>query len=245
MKVIQYKTLTVSLIGLLFLFSCKKKDTVPASTGAGTTGGTVSNGIYGNLQAGYIDFDYGAGVVSRDSSAIASFYAEPMSASIPANIYAGTVTINGLPMTYNTPQNYYDESTHSANMQNLSWAATGSGTVTAFSYSYSPIYPKVTTPINVPDTCYKSSGISVSVNGITNSNGGALVYVMQSGSPLYKSIFTSSGTVNFSPTDLASFSTNSPIFIQVLLTNTIQQAVGSVKYQFTSTYTFMKYGYLK
>lgn len=248
MKTPQFKFSILLIVALFVVVSCKKKETTAPSTpgtGGVTTGGIVAGGIYGNLQAGYVDVDYGAGVVTRDSSAIATFYESAMSSSVPTNIYAGTVTVNSLPMTYNSPQNYYYEPSHTANMHTLSWTATGSGTVSAFSYSYTPAYPKVATPISLPDTCYKASGISVSLNGISNSNGGAMVYIMQGSTPVYKSLFTATGTVTFTSSDLSGFNVNSPIYIQVFLTNTIQPSVGNVTYQFTSTYTYMKYSYLK
>lgn len=244
MKISILNLSSVFLFATLLIVSCKKKDTTEPST-SGNGGGTTTSGIYGNMQAGYYDYDYGGGVTTKDSMVIASFYQSPMSSVSPTNIYAGTVTVNGANLDYSPPQNYYIENTHSVSMNSLVWNATGSGTVTPFSYTYTPVYPKISGAINISDTCYKSSGISVSLSGISNASGSTIVYLYQGSNSLSKSIFTSAGTVNFTPTELSSFATNSSLSIMVFLTNVSQQTIGSVKYQFSGTYTYTKFSYLK
>jgi hypothetical protein len=249
MKTYILKLSSVFLCATLLIVSCKKKDTTEPSTpgtGGVTTSGTNPNGVYGNLQTGYYDYEDNLGVVTKDSLSIASFYQDAMSSVSPVEIYAGTVTVNGINLDYTSPQNYYIENTHSSNMTTLVWAASGSGTVTPFSYTYTPVYPKITGPIVLQDTCHKSSGISISLSGINNSSGGGTsVYLYEGSHTASKTFFGTSGTVNFTPTDLSSFSVNNPLTIMVLLANANPISVGSVKYQFTSTYTYTKFSYLK
>lgn len=241
-------TCSALLVATLLIVSCKKKDTTEPSTpgtGGVTTSGTNPNGIYGNLQTGYYDYEDNLGVVTKDSLSIASFYQDVMSSVSPVEIYAGTVTINGMNLDYTPPQNYYIENTHSSNMTTLVWAASGSGTVTPFSYTYTPVYPKISGPIVLQDTCHKSSGISISLSGINSSSGGTSVYLYEGSHSASKTFFGTSGTVNFTSSDLSSFSPNNPLTIMILLANANPISVGSVKYQFTSTYTYTKFSYLK
>lgn len=248
MKLSILNTYVALLFATLLIVSCKKKDTTEPSTpgtgGVTTTGGTVAGGVYGNLQTGYYDYEDNQGLITHDSISIASFYESPMSSTAPVNVYAGTVTVNGINMDYTPPQNYYIENTHTANMKTLVWSATGSGTVTPFSYSCTPVYPKVTGPITLQDTCHKTSGVSISLSGISNS-ASATVYLYEGSHSASKTIYGTSGIVNFTNTDLSSFSPNNPLTIMVLLINANQVSVGSIKYQIASTYTYTKFSYLK
>lgn len=247
MKQIQFILIITCMALVSFVSSCKKKDsTAPATSGGGgTTGGLITNGIYGNMQVGYMDTDYGSGSVVRDSSAVAFFYESPVSTSISPSIYAGTVTVNGSSLNYNSTNNYYSRPVDSSAIQTLTWIATGSGTVVPFSYSYTPLYPTITSPVNLPDTSYKASGVTVNLSGIGNSSTGARVYLMQGSNMLNKAIYNSGGSVTFSAGELSAFSTNTYLYIEIILDNISQQTVGGVKYQFTSNYTYLKHGYLK
>lgn len=244
MKPIQFTLIAVCIAIVSFVSSCKKKDsTAPATSGGGgTTGGLITNGIYGNMQATYTDHDYGSGMLVQDSAVMVNFFENPMSAGTSNSIYGGTVTVNGVSLIFNGSSYTLPVSTFS--IKDLSWSATGSGTVAAFSYSYTPVYPKLSTPVSLPDTLYKSAGISVPFNGITNASS-ALVYVSQGSNFISKNITASSGTVTFSPAELANFSTNSAVFVDLVLANITHQTVGSANYQFSVTYSYQKSGYLK
>lgn len=248
MKLSILNTYVALLFATLLIVSCKKKNTPDPSTpgtGGVITGSTVPNGVYGNLQTGYYDYEDNQGLITHDSISIASFYESPMSSTAPVNVYAGTVTVNGINMDYTPPQNYYIENTHTANMKTLVWSASGSGTVTPFSYTYTPVYPKITGPIVLQDTCHKLTGISISLSGVSSLSGSASVFLYEGNSSVSKTFFGTSGTVNFTSADLSVFSPNNPLTIMVLLINTNQLAVGNIKYQFASTYTYTKFSYLK
>lgn len=237
-----------SIIGLcvftLLLSACKKKDNSSSSSTTTTTTGTSTPGaVYGSLQASYSDYDLGTGNVTKDSLIIASFYASPNPTSLTTYVNAGTVTVNGINMIQALPQSYYLENT-SVNMQTIVWSATGEGTVAPFSYSWTPIYPKISTPINIADTCYKSNGISVSLSGITNA-GSVSVYLSQGSTSISKNSSSANGTISFNASELSGFATNNSLTIAILLTNLKRQAIGSVSYELIANHNYTKFSYLK
>ncbi|MBI3521212.1 MAG: hypothetical protein HY062_17860 [Bacteroidetes bacterium] len=120
--------------------SCKKKDnTVPDAT----TDKLVANsvGTFGNLQSGYVVLDYGNGITTIDSNVIANFYSSAANSSAPLSIYAGTVAVNNVFLKFDNSSNFYIDTTHSINIHRLNWAAIGTGTVSSFTYTNTPLYP--------------------------------------------------------------------------------------------------------
>ncbi len=244
------KNIIIIILTISIFLSCKKKDNTtptnnpsqPTTTGASTTG----IGVMGNLQSGYNTLDMGNGLYSYDSSVVASFYSAPSSPSLPTNIYVGNVSVNNKILQFNTGQGYYIDTTKNINMNQLVWNVAGSGTVTAFSHTHTAVYPKYTSSnISSLDTCLKANGFTVNVSGITNTNANTTISVFQGSNSINKYITGSSGSVTFSSADLSAFSTNSFLSIYVFLINTSTVSIGSVSYDFTDTYAYYKFSYLK
>lgn len=174
-----------------------------------------------------------------------TFYSAPATSAQPTTIYGGAVSLNGTLLKYNTLDNYYSDSTHTINMQQLKWTATGAGTVAAFSYSYSPVYPKYSGSISLSDTFIKANGISISLSGISNVSTNVYVSLYQGSNMLTKYLTVPSGTVNFTSADLSGFVTNTPLTIHLFFINSTIVNVGLVKYGFTNTLNYNKLSYLK
>ncbi len=244
------KKIAIIILGITFFISCKKKDnTTPDNTTnpATTTGAfTTGSGTMGNLQSSYNVFDMGNGAITKDSSVIATFFDAPSGPTQPNNIYAGVVSVNNTILQFDANQKYYTDTTKNLNMNQLSWNIGGSGIVAAFSYSNNPIYPNYTSSnIASLDTCIKANGISINLNGITNTNVYTLVSANQGSNYIQKYISSTSGSVVFSPSELVNFNTNSPINLNVFLIRTNPVLIGSVNYGITSTFAYIKFSYLK
>lgn len=246
MKKIAIEFILFCLVTCFVLNSCKKKDdATPANEAANTTGTTSNVGVYGNLQSGYNLLDYGGGNTTLDSNVLANFYSSAANNTAPTSIYAGTVSVNSNGLKFNNSSNYYIDTTHTINIHQLNWAAIGTGTVSSFTYSYSPLYPKYSGTLSLQDTCIKSSGINISLTGITNANSGIIISVYQGSNRVSKNFNAVSGTVNFSSTDLAGLTINSPLTISVYFINMNIVNVGSVNYTVTTFYQYIKFSYLK
>ena len=179
---------------------------------------------------------------------VAAFYASPATTSAPTNIYAGAVSANGTILQYQTPYNIYTDSTHLVNIHHMAFSATGAGTVTAFSYSYTPVYPELTSPIVLADTCVKSNGINISVPSVNNLNTSIHITIYQGTSTNISKYINSAsgGTVTFSASDLTGFVGDYPITIVVSLYNLQSNAtVGSAVYGISSGLTYQRFCYLK
>ncbi|MGZ8891193.1 MAG: hypothetical protein ACXW0J_07315 [Nitrososphaeraceae archaeon] len=234
------------LASCFVLNSCKKKDdAIPANENANTTGSTTSVGVYGNLQSGYNLLDYGSGVTMLDSNVLANFYSSAANNTAPTSIYAGTVSVNSNGLKFNNSSNYYIDTTHTINIHQLNWSAIGTGTVSSFIYSYSPLYPKYSGTLLLQDTCVKSNGINISLTGITNANSGVIIRVYQGPNMVTKTINAPSGTVNFSSSDLAGLTVNAPLTISVYLLDMNIVSVGSINYTAACFYQYIKFSYLK
>ncbi len=244
------KKAAIIILGITFFISCKKKDNTtpdnttnqPTTTGASTTGG----GVMGNLQSGYTMLDMGNGLYSYDSSVVATFYNAPLINTQPTNIYAGVVSVNNKILQFDNAQTYYNDTTKNISMNQLSWNVAGNGIVAAFSHTHTPIYPKfVSSNISSLDTCLKSNGFTVTVNGVTNASFNSIVSIYQGGNSVYKLISGPNSSVVFTPSDLAAFTSNAPATIYVFLVHNNSLQIGSVSYQFAGTYSYFKFSYLK
>ncbi len=235
-----------SIATLLVFTFCKKKDSTPApapsgTTTGGTTGGGASNS---NMQTTYMITDYG-NTITTDSIVFASFYATPPTSVAPTSVSAGTVSLNS---TVLNPSNLPYENPFPMNINihgSLNWNVTGSGTITAFTYSYLPSYPKYTGGNLLPDTCIKANGISIQISGVSNAPGASVSVILSQNTTIFKYILGTSGTVTFSAAELSSYSTNSPIVILIMVSNITSATLGGIKHGFSNSLHYTKYSYLK
>jgi hypothetical protein len=241
---------------LVFLFACGKKDTSPTTPPANTsTGGnstpsglSVSNNDdYCGLETTIL-YKNQNGVITKDSSIYVAFYNAPASSSTRSNVPGGTVTLNGTPISFNTSGNYYSiyPNTSIPISNTLNWNVTGSGTVTAFSQSFTASYPSYSGASYLPDSCSKSNGVTLNINGLSSNQPYAFIYIAgMNVSPVYKLIIGSSSFVTFSAAELASFPVNQPLSISLSLQNNFTAIHGGIKRGFSNRLDYIKQCYLK
>ncbi len=245
---------TTTLLLLLTFFACKKKEATPAPTNTSATGGTstgaapsglvASNGgDFCNLETTYQYINSG-GIVTKDSSILGSFYSVLNSTT---KINAGVVTLNNATIPFNNSSLFYTLSPNtSVNIAgSLTWSVSGSGTVTPFSQSFIPNYPKYTDGNLLPDTCIKANGITVNVSGVSNNQSGVFVSLSSGSNYIYKYYLGSNGSVTFSPAELNAFTTNNYLIIIVKLDNKYSATLGGIKRGFTNSLQYSKFSYLK
>ncbi len=251
----------VSILAVIVLLSCQKKDSTPSPANSSTTGGTTTTaggsttttglspsvgGDYCNLQASYNILNNN-GVISKDSFVIASFYSAPVSSVVPTNMQAGNVKLNNLPLPLNgATTTYFVMNPSVAINTTLDWQVSGSGTVTAFTQSYTATYPIYTGGTLLPDTISKSSGTTLNINGVSNNQNSVTVYIRDvSATTPFKYILGSNGTVQFTASDLASFTPLQSVTISISLSNMYSATHGGIKRGFSNTISYNKICYLK
>ncbi len=249
------KNILIPFTILLFIafIACKKKESTPpetnttTTTGGTTTSGTTTGGSYSTLQTTYLITNSG-GVIAKDSSIQANFYSAPVTSGTYSLVSAGTVSLNSVNIpTIGGGIGYYIGNNAPVNLQlPLTWNVSGSVTLTAFSHSFVPTYPKFTGGNLMPDTCFKSAGITFTISGASNNpDNVVLIMLFSSSASALKYNFASNGTINFSAQDMASFSANSNLTIQVSWTNATYATYGGIKHCFTNNLKYIKYSYLK
>lgn len=231
---------------LIVICSCNKKETSP-TVSSGTNNIPTTNLIYGSFQTNYLTLDYGNGLIINDSSSQAQFLSVPTTNTVNTNcVYGGIVKLNGVQLDFDTINKKYSSPFLTTITTPLTWQASGSGTITAFTHSYIPNYPYCNTSLGNLDTCYKANGFVVTTNNVINENYyGAEITVFQGVNTIRKTIFGSGGTAVISPLELMSFNANSPLYINVFVLNYNEFNVGAVRYSFSNTYVYYKFSYLK
>jgi hypothetical protein len=246
------------LVAVLFFTSCKKKENKPEPTNnnaPSTTGSTTgyfpvlspsTGGDMCGLQTTYTYLDYN-GTVTKDSIVVASFYAAPVTSVAPTNVFAGTVTLNGVNVPFQSSSSmYYIASSLPISIAGPStWSVSGSGTITAFSQAYTPSYPKYTGGNLLPDTCIKGNGITINISGVTNNQYSVYVALYSGSFSVGKSLLGSNGSVVFTSTELVSLPVNQPLTISVSLSNSFTATHNGIKHGFNNGINYQKISYLK
>ena len=257
MKKLIYSATSILIVCFTF---CKKKEATPApaataSTSSTTTGTTniytipaglvaSTGGNFCDLKTTYIFVNNG-GTIIKDSVVEARFYTEPLTAATPTLISGGTVTLNGTNVPFQTNFYTFIGSSPINLTSPLNWSVSGSGTVTAFSQSFTPSYPQYTGGNLLPDTCIKANGITMNVSGVSNNQSGVIVQLYSGANYAFKYYLGTNGSVTFSAAELSSFTINNPLTIAVSLTNVYSATLGGIKRGFTNSLQYSKFSYLK
>jgi hypothetical protein len=177
----------------------------------------------------------------------ASFYAAPVTSVAPTTVFAGTVTLNGVNVPFQTSSSmYYIASSLPINIAGpLTWSVAGSGTIAAFNQAYTPSYPKYTDGNLLPDTCIKANGITITVSGVTNNQTSVYVALYSGSFSVGKSLLASNGSVVFTSTELANFPVNQPLTISLSLSNSYTATHNGLKHGFDNGINYQKISYLK
>jgi hypothetical protein len=226
---------------IVFFTFCKKKDKASetASPTNSTTGSTVIDGDHGTFLSVYNTSKFG-NLVFGDSIVQASFYDAPgMNQNI---INAGTVSLNSV--TLQPYANNVYSSTNQINLKNMSWQISGSGTITATNFSYTPIHPTYSGDGALPDTV-TASGFTFNVTGITNINEPVYIAISQGSAPITKTVTSVPSTVSLSSSELAGFVINQDFTIRLSLFNYSHITLNSHQYGINANRTYQKSCFLK
>lgn len=200
---------------------------------------------------------------SIDSLNIVEFYPSAIDSQFTSKVYAGIVTLNSKEILFNNTYLSYFQNDGSSienksknpneiNMRNLNWNVAGSSAITPFSFSLTPVYPDFN-PDNLPDTCTKSTGITLTLNMLSNTDPTMFIStatLMQDNGTIQttKTINFSAiniNTVFFSSSDLSAFNANSNIDIIISLQNYKYVSIGSQNYAYITSRHYKKDGFLK
>lgn len=234
----------IVLLSILILSNCKKKEnnTPPPATNNPPASNT---GSYGMLIAKYLYYDNGQSVVNKDSLCNALFYSSPIPGTVvPTNVDAGLVTLNSNSLSLLTGNNYVNTTPINIHSQ-LIWSVAGSSLVPAFTHTQSPSYPVYSGGNLLPDTCFKASGFTINVSGMSNTTGSVLVTVQQSSNIIVKQLSAANGTVFISTADLANFTSNLDFSTTLSIGNFESPVYSSKKFTFSTAINYRKQMYLK
>jgi hypothetical protein len=230
------KLITLYIVLSVFFTFCKKKENTAEQTPSTNTTG-ADNGVFLSV---YNTIEFGDHSLYSDSTVQASFYDSPLSTH--TIVSAGTVIVNSTTLVPFLNNVY--SSSNQINLKNLNWQISGSGTITAGSFSYNPVYPLFSGALLLPDTVSKGSGFTFTIN-ITNSNKPVYMTIGQSGTPISRTVTSFPSTVNVSANELAGFTSNSDFTIRLSMFNYSNLTFNSKQYAVNANRTYMKYCYLK
>lgn len=234
------KFIVLILIHLLLFTFCKDKKKKIEPQTPSNSNPIILSGDYGTFLSTYYTSDFGNNVFVNDSTVQATFYDSPLAGH--SNILAGTVTVNS---TFLTPfsNNVYSK-TNQINLKQLNWQISGNGSITATSFSYTPLHPSYTGSSSLPDTVTKSNGFSFNLTGITNNNKPVYITVGQSVA-FTKTVTSIPSIVSVTPNDLSGFVINEPFSIRISIFNYSNITVNSVTYGINANRTYEKVCYIK
>lgn len=237
MKII---TTCAVLLGILS-YSCKKEDKTPENPPLVVT---PAQGVSGYLQTTYFSAIYN-NTLSMDSSVSLALYESPMNLTVPNLIDAGTVTVNSQTLTYVQGAGYYNTGPKINLHSTLNFVISGSSTSTVvpFTYSFLPSMPVYNGFTTLPDSCNKS-GFSITISGISNSNGG-LVMLAQNSNSTIKPLVNGNGTATFSAQELANYTHTDPVSLLVSASNINKVKIGDLYYNIVQSAQFNKIIQLK
>jgi hypothetical protein len=236
--------ISLSLILSFLFFSCRKKDKTEEPAPAQTPSTTQLTGDWGTFLSSYgtNDYSYNGGTIQSDSAVTASFYDTPQSGK--TYIAAGTVSVNGVALIQNVGPPIYYAKTNGPQIRTMNWNISGSGTISATSFSYIPSYPNFTGAVVIPDTVSQSAGFNINLGPISNLTNSISVTVFQTAS-VNKFLATTPGTVNISPTEISSFTDSTTFRVIITAINYSNATLNGKQYGINATRSYMKYVYLK
>jgi hypothetical protein len=237
---LKFISIVLCVISITFFISCKKKKTEEPEPKTNVF--TFPAQPYSILQTAYRYSDNNH-VIYLDSTALGFFKDGEITSSTANYVSAGNVAVNDSNL-YNS-FGIYSNTTAINISGSIKWTATGSPTISAFTYSYIASYPKYSGGNLLADTFYKSAGITLNINGVTNTTNGVTVLIDQSSISINKYLSNPNGVINIPASDLSSFSSNQNISIELIFSNTNQQTLGGKLIQFNNDITYSKLAYLK
>ncbi len=231
---------TFLLFLILFCFFFCKKKSPPTNNQQSNNTPELDWGFFSSY---YTTTELINGANHTDSSQLAVFFESPTTSN-SSYVSAGSVSVNGFTLYSDPPGgSYYN--TNNVIMSPLNWSATGSGTIPAFNFSYSPKYPGFIENNQLPDTVIKSSGITFTLSNITFINYPLKISISQGSSLITRTLSTIPSTISVSASEISSFLENYPFTIQVSMFNISKVQLNNKQYSINSNRVYKKYCYLK
>jgi len=214
----------IIIISSLILVSCKKKDDTPApaptSNNGTTTGGTptpLPNGsgttnYDGLLEVFLSSTKYGGTYLSPTTLCKALLCAITVTNEAYLNLQnMGTVSLNGVTFANHLGANnyYYIDSTYANIPSPYVWSVSGSPNISASSFTNTTAFPIYTASLNLPASLSKSTGITVSLTGLSGCDFVQLMIVGPTGSQFLsaKTMPGNSDSIGYSSSELNSINT--------------------------------------
>ena len=238
------QVISILLVTLLAVFSCKKKENTPESTPTPSTppaligvsfNGLCSNQLWTTVSStSTFTINFSQNVSYMAASDFTNF-----NPPTGMNISSGKISLNGI--NFKNIFNYNLDTTYAAQQSPFVWQATG-GTVPAFSYTNTNTYPTFTGYTAWTDTISKSTALTLSLSGMTNMDE-AYIHISNtnSSSPAATGTLLASTTnFSFSPSALSSLSTSTTVIIQIDIYKNNIQTISGKKINFRNVGTFVK-----
>lgn len=233
---------------IIFGFTKKSNMAVPGKKLMADTISSIS-GVFNSYYYTHID---AIDNLSYDSLNTAEFYPSAINSQTSTTVSAGNISLNTVDIPYNSDYLRYFQTATNINMNILNWTVSGSTNIPAFSFSFTPVYPSFDYG-SLPDSCTKSSGITITLNSLVNNDPNLFVSsaTLQQSNGAIKITKTinyaaiTNNTVFFSSTDLASFNTNANLDIIISLQNYNYITAGHQSYAYIVSRHFKKDSFLK
>jgi len=231
--------LSTALIFSITFFACKKKDTTPEP--ASTTAGSPTNPstFDGFLQATMYASFTGSAVANGTNCSVNAYLMSSPSNSInyAIGINSGTLTLNTTKLKY-AGFRYYD-TTYALNLSSQqNYQLQSSGSFPSFTYNNVDSFPKFTYNYNnlINDTLSKSANYNVPIGNFNYGDEIKCSLQDLTNYTLYvtKTVNVGTSQIQYTPTDLSIFNSNSNISLSVELKKYNKQTIGGKTLRFES-----------
>jgi hypothetical protein len=249
--------LTGILLVLVFPSCKKEQDNTPVTTsvscGSSSTitacPGASYYAILSHGKSGWVT----GGSVSTTSDVAEAYFSSSATTWPNTSTYVlvDTVKLNAAQMKFDTLDNSYHDTLgiSSGGMGQipypLTWEVAGNNGIPSFTFTDNGPFPGYSGYNQLPDTIDPAQGFSFQLSGISNSGEITIMAFDGVSKFAFKINPASSGTITFSASELAGFSSGSTGLIQVSVIKHNTQNVYGKMLDFSSSYTLFKYVYIQ
>jgi len=234
--------LVAIVVGLLF--SCKKRERLPAetnSTGGGNNNTTAT--IYSGILQSQKSFEiYNNTISSSNYYPLAYFSSSPTQYfNLSSYVDIDSVVLNSVRLKWS---NYwYTDSTHSISYPNAIWKVYGKNGIPSFTYTNTDVMPDYSNYNEMPDSINKQTGITVPLTGISGYSEATVIISDGSGQlghTVSKVLANGSSSVSFTPSELINIDITSYGDYYVILKKDNVKKISSQDFNFINQCQFHK-----
>jgi hypothetical protein len=215
------KTLALSLLALLIIFSCKKKETSPSTpptnSGSGSTTGGSTTGGNGTSQYQAL-FEIRKTTPKVNGQYLSSFTnveAHLQSSMVTNEVFdlfnyqdMGQVKLNTIVLKKTAFfVNNYNDTTYFNHTSPYVWQINGSSNLSALNFTHTTRFPVSSNLNPIPDSVSKSAGLIIPLSSATFCDFVQLIFTGPQGSSVVSSKYVSSGasTVGYTAQEIGGF----------------------------------------